>query len=546
MALFVAINAKYVHTSLSVRSLQKAAGDAARILECTINDSVQSVAEEIFMTGEKHILFSSYLWNIEMVLKLCEMLKKADDSFLLSLGGPEVSYRADEILAISSFVDHVLCGEGERGIRAFIENPPKRGVYHFESVEDMDALPFPYTRAELSTLRDRLVYYETSRGCPYHCAFCLSSAEKGVRFRSVERVEEELLCFIESGVGLVKLVDRTFNADNERAVRLVEFIKTHAKKTSFHFEVKAESMSDELIQSLAESPKGLFQLEIGVQSTDAETLRRIGRHANLEKLKEVITRLAAGGNIPLHLDLIAGLPGESLETFIRSFNEVFALRPTVLQLGFLKRLFGAGITEKDGVFAAFPPYEVIRTEAMHYADIILLKSVSACLERLYNSGAFPTTLSALLKEYDSPFSMFCTLGEAIDFKTPIARKALYEKLYVFSRRTFGDTRLKDYLIYDFCLRNSEELSFMERDAEIKPQAFAFLKDDAKVQTYFPQYAALKPTERYKKLRFVRLFGKVYGFDRAGGIAREVSSDFPPDRRLSAPGEGVERLRKRNA
>lgn len=511
MALIVGINAKYVHTSLSVRYLRNAVGEKAQIFECSINDSVYALAEEIFSFREKHILFSCYLWNIEMVLKICEILKKADSEIIISLGGPEVSFNSEELIK-SPYIDHIICGEGEAGIKDFIENIKPKGVYDFGAVENLDAIPFPYKEGELETLSERLIYYETSRGCPYNCAFCLSSAVKGVRFKSTDIVKEEILKFINSGVKLVKLVDRTFNADNKRAVELVEFIKANSKDTSFHFEVKAESMSDELIESISTAPKGMFQLEIGVQSTDCHTLSRINRKEDFKKLKEVTERLSKNKNMHLHLDLIAGLPKENLKTFIKSFNDVFSLRPDDLQLGFLKKLHGASITDADGIFSSFPPYEVISTDAISYDEIIMLKGVSGCVERVYNSGAFKSTIEFLLEFYETPFDMFYDLSKFTDFKKPISRKNLYEVLYKFGLDKFGDERLKGYIIYDFCLYNRDYLSFMEKTEEIKEKTSLFVRDEDAIAKYFPEYASIKPAERYKKIRIEKINNKFYAFD----------------------------------
>ena len=392
-------------------------------------------------------------------------------------------------------------------------------------MENLDSLPFAYKDGELRELSGRLIYYETSRGCPYNCAFCLSSAARGVRFRSLDLVKKEILEFIKNGVKLVKLVDRTFNADNKRAVELVEFIKANSKETSFHFEVKAESMSDELIESLISAPYGMFQLEIGVQSTDTETLSLINRKENFEKLSKVVKRLSENRGVHLHLDLIAGLPKESLEKFKKSFNDVFLTFPHDLQLGFLKKLHGAQITEKDGKFSSFPPYEVISTEAMSYSDIVMLKGISASLEKLYNSGAFLNTLSVLINEYDSPFDMFKNLSEFFDFTKSISQKRLYEVMHEFSVSKFPDDKLKYALIYDFCLSNRDYLSFMENDEEIKHQAFEFLKNDEYVKEFFPEMLLVKPTERYKKLRFQEIDGRVFAFDSKNKKTKDVSKYF---------------------
>ncbi len=521
MALFVAVNAKYIHTSLAIRYLRNAVGDGADIFEASINDNVFSVAEDIYKMGHKHILFACYIWNIENVIKISKLLKAADKTLLITFGGPEVSYDADRILAENPHIDHVICGEGESGIKDFVKNPPDRGIYSFAAVEDINSIPFPYRKGELEALRDRLVYYETSRGCPYNCAFCLSSAVKGVRFRAVETVEKEILELAKSGVTLIKLVDRTFNADNKRALSLVEFIKAHTKGVTFHFEVKAESMSDELVDALKLSPSGMFQLEIGVQSTSPETLLRINRKADVKKLCRVVRELSENRNIHLHLDLIAGLPKEDMKTFIKSFNDVYKMRPDDLQLGFLKKLSGAAISEADGVFSDFPPYEVISTDAMSYGDILRLKGISRCLERVYNSGEFKATLERLQEEYETPYDMFDELAENIDFKNPISRKRIYELIYAFCKGKFGDERLRDSIVYDFCLSNRDYLSFMERSDMASRKGKAFVKNDEKVERYFPEYLSLRPEDRYKRLRFEIIGNVFFAFDTSTKRAEQL-------------------------
>lgn len=525
MALFVAINAKYVHTSLSVRYLKKAAGDDCELFECSINDSVYSISESIFKTGHKHILFSCYLWNIEIVLKIAELLKKADNSILITLGGPEVSFDAEKLILKTAFIDHIICGEGETKIFDFIKNPPKRGVYYFGFVENLDELPFPYEKEELYLLKDRLVYYETSRGCPYNCAFCLSSVASGVRYKSLELVENEIMQFINAGVRLVKLVDRTFNSDFRRAKRIIEFIKKNSVNTSFHFEIKAEVMNDELIDSLLSAPKGLFQLEIGVQSTNPDTLLKINRRESFEVLSQKVKLLKQNDNMHLHLDLIAGLPDESLDMFIKSFNDVYSLYPHDLQLGFLKKLKGAKITDADGCFSSFPPYEIIKTDAISYDEIVMLKGVYAVLEKTYNQGVFKNTLLALEKEYSAPFDMYRDLSVFYDFTKSVSQKKIYEILLDFSYHKFGDGRLKDALIYDFCLNNRDFLTFMENDNETKTRAFEFVKNDALILKYFPDYFELKPTERYKKIRFYKIGESIFGFDTQKNRAENLTEVF---------------------
>lgn len=544
MALLTAINAKYIHTNLAVRYLHRLC--CLPFLEFSINDRAEVIAAELFRTGEKIFLFSCYLWNIRMVLDLCDRLKKADSTIVTVLGGPEVSFGAEELLAREKNVDFILCGEGEASLPKFLKalrsgdfaSVPNlvwrntNGISVNPCAEEiaMDDLPFPYDEGELAALSGRLIYYETSRGCPFQCGFCLSSATRGVRFMSLERVKREMLVFIRAGVPLVKLVDRTFNADNRRAAEIVRFIKQHSQKTCFHFEVKAETMSEELLQELETAEKGLFQLEIGIQSTNEATLARIRRGADFGKITRVVQRLSANQNIHLHLDLIAGLPGETLEQFIRSFDDVFALRPHDLQLGFLKKLKGAQLDTAGSEFTAAPPYEVIHSDAMTFSELLLLKDVEDVLEKYYNSGAFSNTMEYLISKYArrSPFVFFRELAAYFRQKgyagQSLSRKNLYEILHRYCTEILRDERAQEPIILDYCLRHRDDLSFMH-DCGLKERAFTFLKKKELVEKYFPQHAQKKPTQLYKQLRFYQLREKVYAFDCENQIVCEITSDF---------------------
>ena len=544
MSLLVAINAKYIHTNLAVRYLRQTTG--CEIREYSINDRTETVMADIYLSGKKTILFSCYLWNIRMVLELCSRLKKADSSIQTVLGGPEVSFSAEEILSEHPYVDFVIRGEGEESVPVFlaakesgdfrtvlglsyremgkiITNPPA-------PVPELDSIPFPYDDGELEDLSGRLIYYETSRGCPFRCGLCLSSATTGVRFLPLERVKKELLAFILAGVPLVKLVDRTFNADNRRAVEIVNFIKEHSEKTCFHFEVKAETMSEELVDALMGARKGLFQLEIGVQSTNPETLSKIKRGADFGKITDVVNRLKKNGNIHLHLDLIAGLPGESYAQFARSFDDVFSLRPHDLQLGFLKKLKGATLDTKGSRFTDEPPYEVIHSDAMSYAEILLLKDIEDVLEKYYNSGTFSRSLSYLITEDDAS-SAFCFFEKLARFfrekgysGQALSRKSLYEILCEFGEREVKAEQIQEYLAFDYLTHYKDHLSFMHAD-DLKQRAFEFLKTEGIAEKYFPQRKDEKPTELYKHLRFYRFGEKVFAFDAENAINCDITADF---------------------
>lgn len=544
MSLLVAINAKYIHTNLAVRYLRNLCDISMR--EYSINDRTEAVAADIYKSGAKTIFFSCYIWNIRMVLDICSRLKKADPTIVNVLGGPEVSYNGAELLKTEKNIDFIICGEGEGSLPEFFK-AQKNGdfsavsglVYRTESgikqtacaqEIDMNSLPFPYKEGELKELAGRLIYYETSRGCPFKCGFCLSSATNGVRFLPLDRVKKELLTFIREDVPLIKLVDRTFNADNRRALEIVEFIKENSKNTCFHFEVKAETMSDELILALSDSKKGLFQLEIGVQSTNPDTLAKIKRGADFEKIKAVVKKLKKNDNIHLHLDLIAGLPGESIEQFKKSFNDVFGLRPHDLQLGFLKKLKGAKLNTDGSTFTDEPPYEIISSDAMSYDDILKLKDIEDVLEKYYNSGTFSKTVEYFISKYfsDSPYEFFAELAEYFTEKgfagQSISRKNLYEILNGFAKEKLMDTDAESRIIFDYCTHYKDNLSFM-KDCGLKARAFEFLKEKKFVEKYFPHFKDEKPVQLYKNLRFYSFGDLIFAFDCKNQIVCDITADF---------------------
>ena len=323
MLALVAINAKYCHTSLSVRSLAsyiKSRGEDAAVFEFTINDSVSNIIKKLAMSGAGVFAFSCYIWNIAVVKRIAVDLKIILPQAKIWLGGPEVSFDPESY----SFANKIFCGEGERAFLSELKSDSGR-VVRGEPIENLDELPFPYD--DLENLDNRILYYESSRGCPYNCSYCLSSSFKGVRFKSLDKVFSDLKRFDDANVRLVKFVDRTFNADKKRANRILEFILNECKNTSFHFEIEGELLDDEQIELLEKFPKGKVQLEIGVQSTDRRTLEAVRRYSDTDKLLDIIGQLSKRDNVHIHTDLIAGLPYETYERFKKSFDDLFERKP---------------------------------------------------------------------------------------------------------------------------------------------------------------------------------------------------------------------------
>ena len=424
--LIVAINAKYIHSNLAIYSIRaycKKCGINLDIAEFTINQKTDRMLKEIYKKKPDFIGFSCYIWNIEFVLKLAGEVKRVLPDVTIWLGGPEVSYDAANVIADNDFVDGVMIGEGERTfsrvIKAYengddvsqIPGVAVRGSIKVHQAEymNMDDIPFPYEN--FKDMEHRIIYYESSRGCPYSCSYCLSSVDKRVRFRSMELVKKELKVFIDANVPQVKFVDRTFNCDRKRTKEIWEFIRDNDNGiTNFHFEISADIITDEEIELLHSLRPGLVQLEIGVQTTNEKTVQAIRRKMDFEKLSYVVNRIHETGNVHQHLDLIAGLPYEDYASFRNSFNDVYALKPEQLQLGFLKVLKGSYMQEQayenDIVYSSYPPYEVLSTPWLPYSDVLRLKGVEEMVGVYYNSGQFVTTVKYMEKYFDTPFDMF--------------------------------------------------------------------------------------------------------------------------------------------
>lgn len=423
--LLVAINAKYIHSSLSIRDLKTYCDKLCivDIRDYTVNEELQNIIADIYYAQPDIVGFSCYIWNIEGILKIAGVLKKILPNLIIIFGGPEVSFNSQEYIDKYKFIDTIICGEGEATLKEFLEafikndsivNIPglsfrKAGKTYINpfrtSQPALDCIPFAYTKEDLKTLENKLIYYESSRGCTFGCTYCLSGAGKHVRYLSPERVEHDIKLFIDSGIKQVKFVDRTFNLNKKHALYVWNSILTHFKPDiNFHFEIAADLLDKEILDFLATIPKGLFQFEVGVQSTNENTLSIINRKSDIAKIKENVTKLIEKNNIHIHLDLIAGLPLETLKIFSESFNEVYTLQPHQLQLGFLKILPGTkinGDVAKFGIVSAtFPPYEVIQTSTLTFAELLTLKEIEKVVENFYNSSLFIYIFKYIFSRWD--------------------------------------------------------------------------------------------------------------------------------------------------
>lgn len=532
-----AINAKYIHSNLAVYSLRANLGqykEYVTLKEYTINHKREDVIKSIYEERPDVLALSCYIWNIEFIRGILPDLKRLLPNMDIWLGGPEVSYLSEKFLGENPCVKGILRGEGEitfRELVSFYVDKDKNlsdicGLTYREQeiittgerkLADMDTLVFAYK--DLEDFKNRIIYYESSRGCPYSCSYCLSSVDKSVRFRSLELVEKELLFFIQHKVPQVKFVDRTFNCSHQHAMGIFKIIKKHDNGiTNFHFEISADILNQEELEFLSTLRPGLVQLEIGVQSVNEKTISAIHRKMKFEKLKENVLFIKKHGNIHQHLDLIAGLPFEDYKSFSRSFDEVYALRPEQLQLGFLKVLKGAYIydtQEEYGIlYSENPPFEVLKTNWLTFDEIIELKQVEEMVEVYYNSAQFTRTMELLLKFFESPFQMYETLGKYYKekglFQLNHARMARYEILLQFvkeqilakvSEELQQETAdcFKESLLYDLYLRENlkNRPSWADSQENYKDRIRAFYKKEAEEKKYLTNYEKTEEKQLYR-------------------------------------------------
>ena len=474
--LLVAVNAKYIHSNLAVYSLRAAAGayaDQIEIAEYTINQRPDQVLGDIYRRQPDVVAFSCYIWNGEMIGELLQELPKVLPQAELWVGGPEVSYDAPEFLKRYPKVRGVMRAEGERSFPElasyYIEETGSldriSGITYREETGElrenpwaepvnMDEIPFAYE--DLNNFNHKIIYYESSRGCPFRCSYCLSSIDKRVRFRSLPLVKRELQMFLDAQVPQVKFVDRTFNCNPKRTVEMLQWILEHDNGiTNFHFEIAADITTEEELAIMEKMRPGLIQLEIGVQSTNPLTVEAIHRTMDLTKLKKVVDRVKSFGNIHQHLDLIAGLPYEDVDSFRKSFDDVYAMKPDQLQLGFLKVLKGSGMRDDAPGYGINwherAPYEVLTTDWLSYGDVLLLKGVEDMVEVYYNSRQFDRTIEKIMEQYASPFLFFKELAVFYDREGLAgighARIARYEIL----RRFLSEEKGWDLKVYDQCM-----------------------------------------------------------------------------------------------
>ena len=483
--LLVACNAKYIHSNLAVYDLQAYASDYADhivLKEYTINQQKDDIMRDIYLEHPDVVCVSCYIWNLSFVKELMADLIKILPGADFWAGGPEVSYDAEKFLTENSEFKGVMVGEGEETFKElagyYVEKNPQNlkdmtGICYrdgdqiihngWRQIMDLSSIPFIYK--DLSEFKNRIIYYESSRGCPFSCSYCLSSIDKKLRFRDTETVKKELQFFIDNKVPQVKFVDRTFNCKHDHAMAIWKYINEHDNGvTNFHFEISADLLREEELQEMSTMRPGLIQLEIGVQSTNLDTIKAIHRTMDFEKLKGIVDRIHSFGNIHQHLDLIAGLPYEDYDSFRHSFNDVYALKPQQLQLGFLKVLKGSHMMEMCKeygiVYKTQEPYEVLSTKWLDYDHVLKLKTVENMVEVYYNSGQFQNTLEYLEKFFPDAFSIYERLGSFYMEKgygdVSHTRMRRYEILLEFLEDVpeISMDQVKDQMVYDLYLREN--------------------------------------------------------------------------------------------
>lgn len=517
--LLVAVNAKYIHSNPAIYSLRAFAGEEMQpyieLAEYTINQSLTGILADIYRRNPDAIGFSCYIWNWRMIRELLPELQKVLPETDVWLGGPEVTYDADAILKKYPNLRGIIIGEGEETFRelllAYLQGRPwqdiaglclPEGYTAVRSLADMNKLPFLYH--DLKPFTNKIIYYETSRGCPYRCSYCLSSIDKTVRLRDISVVKKELQFFLDNKVAQVKFVDRTFNCNHEHAMAIWQYLYEHDNGvTNFHFEISADILREDEISLLNKLRPGQTQLEIGVQSTNEETIRAIHRVMNVDKLEQIVASIHKGHNIHQHLDLIAGLPYEDYESFGHSFDRVYAMKPEQLQLGFLKVLKGSEMSERAEEFGIRyleePPYEVLYTRWLPYPDVLRLKQIEEMVELYYNSNQFTHTLPFLVRAFPGPFAMFEALADFYAregfFTNSPARAYRYQVLLRFAEETDGQNAAiyRELLTYDLYLRENAKsrpdfaVDYTGNEA-VRKSLRNFYRQEAQERKYLLDYA----------------------------------------------------------
>ncbi|NRT88845.1 B12-binding domain-containing radical SAM protein [Clostridium beijerinckii] len=512
--LITAIDSKFIHSNLAVRYLKSFTRDMdyeSKIKEFTINDREGRILEEIIKEKPDIVAFSTYIWNVELISRVANLIKRVDSNIEILYGGPEVSFDSRSFLK-NNVGEYVIEGEGEKTYRDFILY--KLGKIKLEDVRglhykindivysnekrplmSMDEIVFPYEENE--DLTNKIVYYEASRGCPFNCKYCLSSTSHGVRFLDIDRVLKDLMYFINKEVRLVKFVDRTFNCNSKFAMAIWDFLINQDTNTQFHFEISADILKPQEIELLSKAPKGRFRFEVGVQTTNDEVLRNINRFVNFSDIKEKVLEIEALRNIDQHLDLIAGLPGEDYESFKKSFNDMYEIKPEEIQLGFLKLLKGSSMredAEKYGMeYSPYPPYEILKTDKISYEELLKLKKVEEMVDKYYNSQKFNHIIRYFERKFELPFDFYYSLGMFFEdkgyFSKNIGNAEYYKVFLDYSESVLQENNkhLKEIIRFNYLIFNKKRglPEFLRSDMEKEEEKS--IKEKLKEQYSFKEY-----------------------------------------------------------
>ena len=535
--LLTTLNSKFVHTNLALRYLYFGINREfdTELKEFTINEELFKVLAGITESNADVIAFSCYIWNIEYIIKIIKIIKQVRPNIIVILGGPEVSHDAEHLMNLYNFIDYVVLGEAEQTfprLISFISNSlqstcningvayrDKNGCAKIKGqpsiLNDLALVPSPFLE-DLTEYKQRVVYFESTRGCPYNCSYCLSSTTKGVRFFPIERTKDELKRLIDANVKQVKFVDRTFNCNKNRAMDIWRFLLENKKETTFHFEISGHLLDQEMIDFLVKVPKGFFQFEIGVQSTHDQTIEAINRKTDFSKLSNVVKILKEKGNIHLHLDLIAGLPYESYQRFGESFDDLYKLKPHMLQLGFLKLLKGSNIREQREVhlykYTNNPPYEILENKYITFNEVISLKRIEEIVETYKNSFRFERSFDYIINNfYKRPFIFFEELSHYWLLNGHFDRKVGTEETYDILASFYQDKEWEkqekfieilklDYIINCFGARRRCWQKKYTVD-DMKNVLHKILSDQEFIKNYIPHLAELSMGNRLKSLHF---------------------------------------------
>ena len=535
--LLTTLNSKYIHTALSLQYLNhycKEDFDDIRVEEYTINHEVDFILGEIYKGKYDVVCFSCYIWNITSIISIIRNLKKVCPQQTIILGGPEVSFDSEQLMEMYSFIDYIVVGEGEITLRELLRalDHGKRdvskipGIVHRfgeqvimnperELIKQLDLIPSPY-QGNLDEFNNKIIYYESSRGCPFNCTYCLSSTIKGVRYFPLDRVKRDMERFLHYGVQQVKFVDRTFNAKKEHSLEIMRYIKKKDNGyTNFHFEITADLLDDEIMDFLSGVREGLFQFEVGVQTTYEQTMRSIERSMNFDILNRVVKKISSFQNIHLHLDLISGLPYETYDRFKTSFDDVYELRPEKLQLGFLKLLKGSAIRrEKDihhYIFKEEPPYEVMENKYISYGQLLQLRMMEEMVEKIYNSKGFQYSIQYAINNYfKKPSILYEALADYWESKgyhhVSHGKNALYKIVLDFYEGLNGEDHavLHDLLKLDYLTQGKGSVpdffNVVTMD-NFQNKIHQFLKKDKMIVAYLPHCKDLPVKSILKKVHF---------------------------------------------